>query len=158
VVVHFCQILSLLIQDFQDQETDFFKKIEAKVLEMFDKYDFFSGGCGGKLMENLLELYIFLDSQYSKLVNNPFLSKLRSKLTQTETEAVQTKYKKLLNLYLAYGCTLNFQRHVSENLTIEDLKEKLPDPDLLKPSFKYLNSHYKYNQSSRDPDGGSNAS
>jgi hypothetical protein len=69
------------------------------------------------------------------------------------------KYKKLINLYLAFGTTLNYQKHVSENLTLEELKAQLPDSNLFKPKFRFINSQYKYNNSrDRDMDMDSNNS
>lgn len=125
--------------------------------QTFDRFDFGTSG-EGRLFENLIQMCILLDSQFKKLVNNRLLEKLLETSKSAEDPEKQRKFKKVMHLYLSLSSVLNYQKHVAEGINEDEVKALLPNQDLLKPQFKFVNSQYQYNSTGGDEEMGSPAS
>lgn len=130
-IVFYAQLINITKQDLLEAGDEFMSRFNAKLISACQKYDFNTSG-QGYLLQNLLELQIFLNSQQEKeVVNNDFLNSLRNSLKNGQ----EGKLKKILHFYLSYACKFGYHKQVREKLN-EDYHSLLPDQDILRPTFE----------------------
>ena len=88
------------------------------VKESVLKYAFGKVSGEGKLIQNLIESTIFLNSQTQHiLVNSGFIKSIVD---------MGEQYKVLVHYYLSYACTLGYHKTITEKLP-EELHEYMPN-------------------------------